>query len=44
MKKGIDISQWQGKVDFNKVKTQVDFVILREGYNRSEISGVCAGM
>lgn len=35
MKKGIDISQWQGKVDFSKVKTQVDFVILREGYRQT---------
>ncbi len=35
MKRGIDISQWQGKVDFAKVKTQVDFVILREGYRNT---------
>lgn len=32
MKKGIDISAWQGDVDFSKVKASgVDFVILREG-------------
>lgn len=31
-KKGIDISVWQGNVDFTKVAKNVDFVILREGY------------
>ena len=30
--KGIDISQHQGKIDFNKVKGQVDFIILRLGW------------
>lgn len=30
--KGIDISQHNGKIDFNKVKKQVDFVILRLGW------------
>lgn len=30
--KGIDISYWQGNVDFSKVKNEVDFVIFREGY------------
>lgn len=31
--RGIDISAWQGNVDFTKVKASgVDFVILREGY------------
>lgn len=32
MLKGIDISEWQGKVDFAKVKSKVDFAILRLGY------------
>ena len=32
MEKGIDISEWQENVDFEKVKKDVDFVILREGY------------
>ena len=32
MKKGIDISYWQGNIDFSKVAKNVDFVILREGY------------
>ena len=35
MKKGIDISQWQGDIDFAKVTKEVDFVILREGYRKS---------
>ena len=35
MKKGIDISQWQGDIDFAKVTKEVDFVILREGYRQS---------
>lgn len=29
---GIDISQWQGTIDFSKVKDVVDFVIIRAGY------------
>lgn len=32
MKNGIDVSEWQGKIDWNQVKT--DFVILRAGYGR----------
>lgn len=32
---GIDISKWQGKVDFSKVKMAVDFAILREGYRKA---------
>ncbi|WP_458454844.1 GH25 family lysozyme [Methanobrevibacter sp.] len=35
-KKGIDISYWQGSVNFSKVKKDgVKFVILREGYRKS---------
>lgn len=35
MKKGIDVSKWQGNVDFNKVKKAgYDFVILNAGYGR----------
>lgn len=30
--KGIDVSEWQGKIDWNKVKNEVDFVILRLGW------------
>lgn len=33
--KGIDVSQWQGNIDFNKVKNSgIDFVIIRAGYGR----------
>lgn len=36
--KGIDISVWQGSIDFNQVKASgVDFVILREGYGKGNI-------
>lgn len=36
--KGIDVSQWQGNIDFNAVKKSgIDFVIIRAGYGR-EIS------
>ena len=35
MKKGIDISKWNGKIDFMQVKKSgVDFVIIREGYRK----------
>jgi GH25 family lysozyme M1 (1,4-beta-N-acetylmuramidase) len=34
MLKGIDISQWQGTIDWEKVKNQVDFVIIRAGYGK----------
>lgn len=30
--KGIDISEHNGKIDFNKLKKQVDFIILRLGW------------
>lgn len=34
--KGIDISYWQGNIDFKKVKmSDVKFVILREGYRQT---------
>lgn len=33
--RGIDVSQWQGNIDFNKVKAAgYDFVIIRAGYGR----------
>lgn len=34
MLKGIDISVWQGTIDWAKVKSQVDFVIIRAGYGK----------
>lgn len=32
--KGADLSVYQGNVDFTKVKSQLDFVILRAGYGK----------
>ena len=34
MLKGIDVSCWQGNIDWSKVKSQIDFVILRAGYGK----------
>ena len=34
MKKGIDISVWQGNIEFAKVAAQVEFAIIREGYGQ----------
>lgn len=35
MKRGIDVSKYQGKIDFEKVKADgIDFVVIREGYGR----------
>lgn len=31
-KSGIDVSQWQGTIDWAKVKPQIDFALLRAGY------------
>ena len=31
--KGIDVSTWQGSIDFNRVKQSgINFVIIRAGY------------
>lgn len=32
MLKGIDVSSWQGTIDWAKVKSQVDFVVIRCGW------------
>lgn len=34
--KGIDVSKWQGDINFKKVSNEVDFVILRIGYGMYE--------
>ena len=40
MIKGIDVSSWQGNIDFAKVKASgIDFVIIRAGYGR-EVSQI----
>ena len=34
--KGIDVSQWQGNIDWSKVKSSgIEFTILREGYRKT---------
>lgn len=37
MKKGIDVSEWQGKIDWDKVKNEIDFCIIRAGYGNNDI-------
>lgn len=34
MKKGIDVSVWNGIIDWGKVKPQIDYAIIRSGYGR----------
>lgn len=34
--KGIDVSEWQGDIDFAKAAPAVDFVMIRAGYGREE--------
>ena len=34
MLKGIDVSVWQGTIDWSEVKNEIDFAILRAGYGR----------
>lgn len=36
--KGIDVSAWQGKINWEKVKPQIDFAILRVGYGSNIVS------
>lgn len=37
MLKGIDVSEHQGVIDWNKVKDHVDFTMLRAGYGKNNI-------
>lgn len=37
MKKGIDVSEHQGTIDWVKVKPNIDFVIIRAGYGQNNI-------
>ena len=33
--KGIDVSSWQGEIDWKKVKESgIEFAMIREGYGR----------
>ena len=37
MAKGIDVSSWQGEIDWKKVKNSgIEFAMIREGYGRKE--------
>ena len=36
---GIDVSTWQGKIDWEKAKAEIDFVILRLGYGQKSLDG-----
>lgn len=42
MKNGIDVSEWQGKVDWDKAKAEIDFVILRLGFGTTKMDGQAA--
>ena len=35
--KGIDVSYHNGDIDFEKIKSQIDFVIMRAGYGNKTI-------
>lgn len=34
---GIDVSEWQGRIDWEKVKPHIDFVIIRLGYGQNTL-------
>ena len=37
MAKGIDVSSWQGEIDWKKVKESgIEFAMIREGYGRKD--------
>lgn len=36
MKKGIDVSSWQGRIDWTRVKPHIDFAIIRCGFGRDD--------
>ena len=37
-KNGIDVSKWQGKIDWNQEKkSQIDFAFIRIGYRRKMV-------
>lgn len=36
MLKGIDVSEWQEKIDWEKAKNYIDFAILRCGYGMND--------
>ena len=36
-KNGIDVSEWQGHIDWEKVKSNIDFAIIRLGYGQDTL-------
>lgn len=38
-KLGIDVSEWQGKIDWEKVKPNIDFAVIRLGYGQNTLDG-----
>ncbi len=40
MKHGVDISAYQGTVDFDTLKNKVDFVIIRVGYGKNHLDSM----
>lgn len=36
MTRGIDVSSWQGRIDWTRVKPHIDFAIIRCGFGRDE--------
>jgi GH25 family lysozyme M1 (1,4-beta-N-acetylmuramidase) len=39
MLKGCDISKWQGIVDFNSLKSSIDFIVIRSSYGVGYVDG-----
>lgn len=37
IKNGIDVSAWQGKIDWEKAKAEIDFAIIRLGYGTKNL-------
>ena len=36
-KNGIDVSEWQGHIDWEKVKPHIDFAVIRLGYGQNTL-------
>lgn len=37
MYNGIDVSKWQGKINWSKAKKSIDFAIIRAGYGKGNV-------
>lgn len=37
MYNGIDVSKWQGKINWSKAKKYIDFAIIRAGYGKGNV-------